>query len=153
MKQIITRRSPAGDALGSVQTLPRPVKIPPEPPLGGAQRLGAGWPALLSATRVSRARRCWHHPGLAAVLLLSAALNLYHLDRVGYGNQYYAAAVLSMLQSWHNLFFVSFDPGGFVSVDKPPLGFWIQAASAKVLGLFGVGYSGFSVLLPEALAG
>ena len=53
-----------------------------------------------------------------------------------------------MLQNWHNFFFVSFDPGGFVSVDKPPLGFWIQAASAKLLG-----FSGFSILAPEALAG
>ena len=33
-------------------------------------------------------------------------------------------------------------------MDKPPLGFWIQTASAKLLG-----YSGFSILLPEALAG
>src|SRR5262249_28932253 len=38
--------------------------------------------------------------------------------------------------------------GGFVTVDKPPLGFWIQAASAKLLG-----FSGLSILLPEALAG
>jgi 4-amino-4-deoxy-L-arabinose transferase-like glycosyltransferase len=53
-----------------------------------------------------------------------------------------------MLESWHNFFFVSFDPAGFVSVDKPPLGFWIQTASAKLLG-----YSGSSILLPEALAG
>ena len=35
-----------------------------------------------------------------------------------------------------------------MSVDKPPLGFWIETASAKLLG-----YSGFSILLPEALAG
>src|SRR5207249_505228 len=66
----------------------------------------------------------------------------------GYANQYYAAAIKSMLQSWHNFFFVSFDPGGFVTVDKPPVGFWIQTLSAKLLG-----FSGFSILLPEALAG
>ncbi|HEY7848907.1 MAG TPA: glycosyltransferase family 39 protein, partial [Ktedonobacterales bacterium] len=63
-------------------------------------------------------------------------------------NSYYAATVKSMLQNWSNFFFVSFDPGGFVSVDKPPLGFWIQALSAKLFG-----FSGFSILLPEALAG
>src|SRR5262249_9068729 len=61
---------------------------------------------------------------------------------------YYAATVLSMLQSWHTFFFASFDPGGFVTVDKPPLGFWVQAASARLLG-----FSGLSLLLPEALAG
>jgi 4-amino-4-deoxy-L-arabinose transferase-like glycosyltransferase len=90
----------------------------------------------------------WHLLALGAIALLAAGLNLWGLQRVGYGNAYYASAVLSMLQSWHNLFFLSFDPGGFVSVDKPPLGFWIQAASAKLLG-----FSGLSILLPEALAG
>src|SRR5579883_1893501 len=86
--------------------------------------------------------------GLAGVAALSLLLNLYRIGREGYANTYYAAAVKSMLQSWHNFFFVSFDPGGFVSIDKPPLGFWIQTASAKLFG-----FSGFSILLPEALAG
>ena len=37
---------------------------------------------------------------------------------------------------------------GFVTVDKPQLGFWIQAASAKVFG-----FHGWSIMLPQALAG
>ena len=37
---------------------------------------------------------------LLAILALSAALNLVGLDREGYGNTYYAAAVKSMLTSW-----------------------------------------------------
>ncbi|HET9110439.1 MAG TPA: glycosyltransferase family 39 protein, partial [Ktedonobacterales bacterium] len=45
-------------------------------------------------------------------------------------------------------FFVSYDPGGFVTVDKPPLGFWAQVLSVKLLG-----FSGLGLLLPEALAG
>ena len=45
-------------------------------------------------------------------------------------------------------FFASFDPGGFITVDKPPVGLWVQAAFARVFG-----YSGTSLLLPEALAG
>ena len=53
-----------------------------------------------------------------------------------------------MVSSWHNFFFVSFDPGGLVSVDKPPLALWAQALSAKIFG-----YSGWAILLPEALAG
>ncbi|HKT37876.1 MAG TPA: glycosyltransferase family 39 protein, partial [Ktedonobacterales bacterium] len=85
---------------------------------------------------------------LSLILLLAAFCDFYELQRNGYANLYYAAAIRSMLENWHNFFFVSFDPGGFVSVDKPPLGFWIQAASAKLLG-----FSGFSILLPEALAG
>lgn len=85
---------------------------------------------------------------LIAILLLASFLNLFRLGREGYGNLYYAAAVKSMLTSWHNFFFVSFDPAGFVSVDKPPLGLWVQAASAAFWG-----FGGLSLLLPQALAG
>src|SRR5438105_4540343 len=74
--------------------------------------------------------------------------NIFQLDQQGYGNLYYAAAVKSMLTGWKNFVFVSFDPGGFVTVDKPPLGLWVQAASSKVFG-----FSGLSILLPEAIAG
>lgn len=92
--------------------------------------------------------RPWHWFCLGLIVLLSAFLSFYMLQLNGYGNTYYAAAIRSMLESWHNFFFVSFDPGGFVTVDKPPLGLWIQAASAKLLG-----FSGFSIILPQALAG
>ncbi|HEX8918994.1 MAG TPA: glycosyltransferase family 39 protein [Chloroflexota bacterium] len=85
---------------------------------------------------------------LTAVVLLSAILRLYGLGEQGYPNQYYAATVRSMLTGWHNAYFSSFDPAGFVSVDKPPLGFWIQALTAKFLG-----FHPLSLLLPEAVAG
>ena len=84
---------------------------------------------------------------LGAILMLSTFLNLFRLADEGYGITYYAAAVKNMLTSWHNFFFVSFD-SGFVSVDKPPLGLWIQAASAYLFG-----FRGLSLLLPQALAG
>jgi 4-amino-4-deoxy-L-arabinose transferase-like glycosyltransferase len=88
-----------------------------------------------------------HRVVLVAILILSAFVNLFQLTSEGYGNTYYAAAVKNMLTSWRNFFFVTFD-AGFVSVDKPPLGFWIQAASAKVFG-----FQGWSIILPQALAG
>ncbi len=53
-----------------------------------------------------------------------------------------------MLRSLHNFLFVSFDPGGLITVDKPPLALWVQAASAKLFG-----FSPLSLLLPEAIAG
>ena len=90
----------------------------------------------------------WHRIALGVILLVSAFLNVFQLNQEGYANLYYAATVKSMLANFHNYFFVSFDPGGFVSVDKPPVGFWIQAASAKIFG-----FSGLSILLPEAMAG
>jgi 4-amino-4-deoxy-L-arabinose transferase-like glycosyltransferase len=89
----------------------------------------------------------WHRLALIAILALSAFVNLFLLTNEGYGNSYYAATVKNMLTSWRNFFFVSFD-AGFVSVDKPPLGFWIQAASAKVFG-----FHGWSIVLPQAIAG
>jgi 4-amino-4-deoxy-L-arabinose transferase-like glycosyltransferase len=92
--------------------------------------------------------RRWHRIVLGLIVVLAAFTSFFQLNLNGYGNTYYAAAVKSMLQSWHNFFFVSFDPGGFVTVDKPPLGLWIQAASAAVFG-----FSGFSLILPQALAG
>ena len=98
--------------------------------------------------RVRRLALRPHHVGLAAVLALAASLDFWNLTQNGYANTYYAGAVRSMLKSWHNFFFVSFDPGGLVSVDKPPLALWLQTLSAKVFG-----FSSFSILLPEALAG
>ena len=89
----------------------------------------------------------WHRIALAAILVLSALLNLYNLTGEGYSNDYYSAAVKNMLTSWSNFFFVSFD-AGFVSVDKPPLGLWVQAASAYLFG-----FHGWALLLPQALAG
>ncbi|MBX5457445.1 MAG: glycosyltransferase family 39 protein [Thermogemmatispora sp.] len=90
----------------------------------------------------------WRRLALAAIALLSVFLNFYQLGANGFGNLYYAAGVRSMLDNWHNFFFVSFDPGGFVTIDKPPLGFWLQVASAKIFG-----FTAFSILLPQALAG
>ncbi len=101
-----------------------------------------------SQTSALRGLRVSSWLAMMPVMALAAFLNFYQLSREGYGNTYYAAAVKSMLQSWHNFFFVSFDPGGYVTVDKPPLGFWIQTASAKIFG-----FHGWSLILPEALAG
>ncbi len=85
---------------------------------------------------------------LCLIILLSSILNISNLKIEEYANQYYAAGVKSMTMSLKNFFFVSFDPAGFVSIDKPPVGFWIQAISAKIFG-----FSGWSIILPQALAG
>jgi 4-amino-4-deoxy-L-arabinose transferase-like glycosyltransferase len=88
------------------------------------------------------------HAGLAVVLALSAVLNTNRLSQNGYANIFYSAGVKSMLRSLHNFLFASFDPGGLVTVDKPPLALWVQVASAKLFG-----FSVLSLLLPEAIAG
>ncbi len=86
--------------------------------------------------------------GLIAIVILAAALRFSNLDALGYANHYYTAGVESMLKSWDNFFYVAAEPGGSVSIDKPPVGLWLQVISAYFLGV-----SGFSVLLPELLAG
>jgi 4-amino-4-deoxy-L-arabinose transferase-like glycosyltransferase len=88
------------------------------------------------------------HLALTGVLALSAVLNTVELSQNGYANVFYSAGVKSMLRSLHNFVFVSFDPGGLISVDKPPLGLWLQVASAKIFG-----FSPLSLLLPEAILG
>ncbi|MBV9689065.1 MAG: glycosyltransferase family 39 protein [Ktedonobacteraceae bacterium] len=88
-----------------------------------------------------------HRLVLAGIILISVFMNFFQLGQNGFGT-YYPAAVRSMMDNWHNFFFASYDPGGFVTIDKPPVGFWLQVASAKLLG-----FTPFSVLLPQALAG
>ena len=88
------------------------------------------------------------HLLLTGILLLSVSLHFSNLDAIGDANTYYTAAVESMTQSFSNFFFVAAEPGGAVSVDKPPLGLWVEALFALVLGV-----SGFSTSLPNMLAG
>ena len=85
---------------------------------------------------------------LICICCLSFFLNFYDIYKYGYGNEYYAAAVKSMSQNFKNFFFISFDPSGMISVDKPPLGLWIQTIFVLLFG-----YSGYSLILPQALCG
>lgn len=82
------------------------------------------------------------------VIILSAVLNIWNLGIEGYANEYYTAAIKSMLLNLKNFFYLSFDPAGYITVDKPPIGLWLQAISAKIFG-----FSGVSVILPQAIAG
>ena len=70
----------------------------------------------------------------AGILVVSAFLNLWNIWNLGFTNTFYAAAVKSTLVNPAAGFFNSFDPAGFVTVDKPPVGLWVQAAFAAVLG-------------------
>lgn len=94
------------------------------------------------------AREQQHWIILAAILLLSLFLNFWNLWNEGFSNEYYAAAVRSMLENPGIAFYNSFDAAGFVTIDKPPVGLWIQAVSAAIFG-----FSPWSVALPQVLAG
>lgn len=86
--------------------------------------------------------------GLTLIVALAAVLRFANLDSLGYVNHYYTAGITSMLQSWRNFFFLAAEPGGAVSIDKPPVGLWLQALSAYFLGI-----NGFAMLLPEIVCG
>jgi 4-amino-4-deoxy-L-arabinose transferase-like glycosyltransferase len=88
------------------------------------------------------------HSHFIFLIILAAFLNIWGLWRLGVGNSYYASAVKSMMTSFHNFFFVSFDSTGFISVDKAPLSLWLDTIFAKAFG-----FSGVAILLPHALAG
>jgi 4-amino-4-deoxy-L-arabinose transferase-like glycosyltransferase len=85
---------------------------------------------------------------IVAIMILSATLHFWNIGSIGNSNNYYTAAVEAMTQSWHNFIFVAAEPGGSVTVDKPPLGLMIETVSALLLGV-----SGFSTVLPNILAG
>jgi 4-amino-4-deoxy-L-arabinose transferase-like glycosyltransferase len=84
---------------------------------------------------------------LALITAGALALRLIDLGAVRL-DPFYDAAVRSMGMSWHNFFFGAYEPGGSVSIDKPPVDLWLQVASVKLLG-----WSSTSLKLPEALAG
>ncbi|MGH2833827.1 MAG: ArnT family glycosyltransferase [Solirubrobacteraceae bacterium] len=120
--------------MSATASQPTDVRPPPHTPSAVTRSLGS----------VPLAR----YLGLPVVVLVSGVLNMRHLSQNGYANVFYSAGVQSMLHSLHNFLFVSFDPGGLISVDKPPVALWVQVLSAKLFGL-----SPLSLLLPEAIAG
>ncbi|MQY08820.1 ArnT family glycosyltransferase [Actinomadura macrotermitis] len=90
----------------------------------------------------------WARPALAAILVLAFALYAWGLTGAGDANAYYSAAVKSGTQSWKAFFFGSLDSGSFITVDKPPMALWAMGLFARVIG-----FSTWSLLLPQVLAG
>ena len=100
--------------------------------------------APVAAEPAARKQRPW-------VLLLlagTAVLYLWNLTASGWANSYYAAATQAAGQSWKAWLFGSLDAGNVITVDKPPASLWLSGLFARVFG-----FSGWSVLAPQALAG
>jgi 4-amino-4-deoxy-L-arabinose transferase-like glycosyltransferase len=89
----------------------------------------------------------WAWATVALITVGAALLRLVYINRVS-PDPFYDAAVRSMGLSWHNFFFGAFEPGGSVSIDKPPVDLWLQVASVKLFG-----FSSATLKLPEILAG
>ena len=102
---------------------------------------------LSARTRALSISRALAWPAAAAAIAAAVVLRVTELGRVQ-PDPFYDAAVRSMGESWHAFFFGALEPGGSVSIDKPPLDLWLQVASTKALG-----FTTTALLLPEALAG
>ncbi len=68
----------------------------------------------------------WVIPALIALLALTAVLYMISLDRNGWANDFYAAAVQAGTRSWKAFFFGSFDASNFITVDKTPVSLWVM---------------------------
>ena len=90
----------------------------------------------------------WERPALAALLILTAALYLWSLGSLGYGNQFYAAAVQAGTQDLRAWLFGSLDSANAITVDKPPASIWVMAAAGRIFG-----FNSWSMLVPQALMG
>jgi 4-amino-4-deoxy-L-arabinose transferase-like glycosyltransferase len=97
---------------------------------------------------VGSGQPAWARPALLALLGATAVLYLAGLDRSGWANDFYSAAVQAGSSSWKAFFFGSFDASGFITVDKTPASLWVMDLSARI---FGLNY--WSVLVPQALEG
>jgi len=83
---------------------------------------------------------------VAGLTALAAVVFGWGFQR-GRTHPYYTAAVRSMGASWHDFVYGSFDPAGFITTDKLPGAFWVQALSVRMFG-----FHPWAVLLPQVLA-
>jgi 4-amino-4-deoxy-L-arabinose transferase-like glycosyltransferase len=85
--------------------------------------------------------------GLLTICATALMLRFWAFGRIP-SDPFYDAAVRSMGLSWRNFFYGAFDPGGTLSIDKPPVDLWLQVLSTKLFG-----FSSAGVRAPEAIAG
>jgi 4-amino-4-deoxy-L-arabinose transferase-like glycosyltransferase len=104
------------------------------------------WSRRLQVWRSPEDQPAWARPLLLVVTAL-AALS-YSWDVGSTIEIYYAAAVRSMSQSWHDFLFGAFDPAGTVTVDKLPGSMWVQALSVRAFG-----FHEWAIIAPSAVEG
>src|SRR2546425_1682892 len=100
------------------------------------------------AVSVRASSAVWSRLSFAALMAVTFLLYVWGLDRNGWANAYYAAAVQAGTKSWKAFFFGSTDASNFITVDKSPAFLWPMELSARVFGV-----SSWSMLLPQALEG
>lgn len=121
--------------------------LEPQPvgPVSGELRAGTRTPRAGLAWALAGIRRT---PEVVPLITVAALLDLWALERNGWANVYYSAAVRSMAASWHDFLYASLDRSGVMTVDKPPLSLWVQSLSVRLFG-----YHPLAILVPQALMG
>src|SRR2546430_9691447 len=102
-------------------------------------------PRAVSARASSAA---WTRLSFAALMAVTFVLYVWGLDRNGWANAYYAAAVQAGTKSWKAFFFRSLDASKFITVDKSPAFLLVMEISARPFG-----FNHWSMLLPQAPRG
>src|SRR6266700_6175882 len=100
------------------------------------------------AVSVRASSAVWTRLSFAALMAVTFLLYVWGLDRNGWANAYYAAAVEAGATSWKAFFFGSLDASNFITVDKSPAFLWVMEISARLFG-----FNEWSVLVPQALEG
>jgi len=90
----------------------------------------------------------WTRISFVALITVTFFLYVWGLDRNGWANAYYAAAVQAGTKSWKAFFFGSLDASNFITVDKSPAFLWVMEISARLFG-----FNQWSMLVPQALEG
>ena len=83
---------------------------------------------------------------LVFILFVGAFLRFSRIN--DFDNPYYTATAFSVIKTWNNFLFASSDPLGVVSVDKPPLAFWLQG-----IGIYLFGTEKWAVNIFQAILG
>ncbi len=106
-------------------------------------------PAAPGPRRVALTRsRPWSRVGLLALLVATAAFWSIGLNRNGWANAFYSAAVQAGTKSWKAFLFGSSDAANSITVDKPPASLWPMEIAARIFGA-----NTWSIQLPEVLLG
>ncbi len=90
----------------------------------------------------------WARPALLIIAAVAAWSYAWQASRPVNIEIYYAAAVRSMSTSFRNFVFGAFDPAGFITMDKLPGAFWLQALSVRLFGVHN-----WALVLPQVVEG
>ena len=131
------RRLAAARLTRNLAALPAPPADPPAPVTDSSSSRDSTWGPRLRLWSSPSDQPGWARPALLVITALAVLSYTWHMGTTI--EIYYAAAVRSMSQSWHDFFFGAFDPAGTVTVDKLPGAMWVQALVGAALRLPRVG--------------